>query len=118
MDERLANVHPFTIEVVDEVKQTRQTIDVALALDEMKEGLREAVSHLQEENRKPYNELASTKELLESYKNSHERGLKELKHTVNDSLVNVEKQRVKDVETINNSMNDMKEALNEVYANS
>ncbi|MEY8754006.1 hypothetical protein AB9M93_05435 [Peribacillus frigoritolerans] len=38
VDEQLGNIHPMTIELVNEQKQTRQTVDVALALQEMKTG--------------------------------------------------------------------------------
>lgn len=114
VDEQLANVHPFTIEVVDDSKQTRQTIDVALALHEMREGFMQAVSHLQEENMKLHKELAATKEMIESYKTVHKQEMNVLKQTVNDSYTNAEEKREQEVKAMNNSMNELKESLNEV----
>lgn len=114
VEEHLSGVHPLTIEVIDESKQTRQTIDVALALHEMREGFMEVVNRLQEDNTKLHKELATTQKVIKSYQTSHEQGMNELKQTVNESYTNAEEKREQEVNVMNNSMNELKESLNEV----
>ncbi|MFD4863646.1 hypothetical protein [Streptomyces atratus] len=62
VDEQLGNIHPMTIELVNEQKKTRQTVDVALALHEMKTGFMQVIEAQQKELRTAREELAAARQ--------------------------------------------------------
>lgn len=95
VDEQLANIHPVTVEVVDEKKQPRQTIDVALALHEMKTDFIQVIEAQQKELYAVKEELAATRQEIQELKTFEEKR----EHTIND---------------LSHSMNELTEAMNEV----
>lgn len=95
VDEQLESIHPMTIELVDEQKQTRQTIDVAQALHEMKTGFIQVIEAQQKELQAVKEELAATRQEIQEVRASEERR----ERTLND---------------LNNGMNELTKDMNEV----
>ncbi|MCY8232000.1 hypothetical protein [Priestia endophytica] len=94
VDEQLSNVHPMTIELIDEHKQTRQTIDVALALHEMRESFIEVIEAQKKELQSVKEELAVARQEIQEVRKSDEQG----KQTLND---------------LNNGINELMKDMNE-----
>lgn len=95
VDEQLSFVHPMTIEVTDEQKQIRQTIDVASALHEMKAGFMQVIEVQQKELQKVKEELASARQEIQELKMSEEK-------------------REQTLNSLNDGINDLIESVNEV----
>ncbi len=95
VDEQLAYVHPMTIELVDEQKQTRQTIDVALALHEMKTSFMQVIEAQQKELQSVKEELSVARQEIQEVRVSQEKR----ERTLND---------------LNNGINELTKDINEV----
>lgn len=114
VDEQLENIHPMTIELVDEQKQTRQTIDVAQALHEMKTGFIQVIEAQQKELQAVKEELVATRQEIQEVRASEERR----ERTLND-LNNGMNELTKDMNEIKNhewstlSLDDVRKVMNE-----
>jgi|GEM_PF-2313416 len=114
VDEQLAYVHPMTIELVDEQKQTRQTIDVALALHEMKTSFMQVIEAQQKELQSVKEELSVARQEIQEVKVSQEkreRTLNDLNNGINELTKDMNE--VKNHEWSTLSLDDVRRIMNE-----
>jgi len=114
VDEQLAYVHPMTIELVDEQKQTRQTIDVALALHEMKTSFMQVIEAQQKELQSVKEELSVARQEIQEVKVSQEkreRTLNDLNNGINELTKDMN--QVKNHEWSTLSLDDVRRIMNE-----
>ena len=114
VDEQLAGIHPMTIEVVDEQKQTRQTIDVALALHEMKTGFMQVIEAQQKEIQAVKDELAAARQEIQdgiTLSEQRERTLNELNNGMNELTKDMNEVKNREWSTL--SLNDVRTVMNE-----
>lgn len=114
VDEQLAYVHPMTIELVDEQKQTRQTIDVALALHEMKTSFMQVIEAQQKELQSVKEELSVARQEIQEVRVSQEkreRTLNDLNNGINELTKDMNE--VKNHEWSTLSLDDVRRIMNE-----
>lgn len=114
VDEQLAYVHPMTIELVDEQKQTRQTIDVALALHEMKTSFMQVIEAQQKELQSVKEELSVARQEIQEVRVSQEkreRTLNDLNNGINELTKDMN--QVKNHEWSTLSLDDVRRIMNE-----
>lgn len=114
VDEQLSNVHPMTIEIVDKKKQTRQTIDVALALHEMRDGFMKVIEAQQKEIQAVKEELAVARQEIQEVRISEEqreRTLNDLNNGMNELVKDMNEVKTREWSTL--SLDDVRKVMNE-----